>query len=189
MSTTANHPATAMPEAVLERSRSLIESFGWKWAKTYAGTAPHWYAERRKEPEDDFEELVGLIAEHGYRARFGKSTYTYLEPGDGFRYWTMTGKPRLTHVINRARVHNGPAEALERVKAAQQRQEQAKRDLVDAIREAIAAGVTQLQICEALGISRPTIWRWLKEGPPPQRAGKRRTINRRPRGAGGRAGI
>ena len=54
--------------------------------------------------------MVRHIREHGYRARFGRNTYTYFEPGDGYRYWTMGWPVEKTTLINRARVDGQPAQ-------------------------------------------------------------------------------
>ena len=91
-----------MPSDVQVWVRNFIEGRFWKFARTYAKTAPHSYTVRDwvLDPEDDFSTMVRLIREHGRAERFYSKTYYYLYL-DGQKYWTM-GKPvETTTLINR----------------------------------------------------------------------------------------
>ena len=75
-------------ERIVEREfQEQLESLPWKWSKTYARFAPHWYI-----LEEDYPEIVArmkaLIAEHGKQQRFRQTTkvFTYLIIG-AFKYW------------------------------------------------------------------------------------------------------
>jgi DNA-binding phage protein len=54
-----------------------------------------------------------------------------------------------------------PNPYLAKILAAQRRQEQARREFMTELREAIEAGVSPTEIAEATGIPRVTLWRWL----------------------------
>jgi len=76
----------------------------WRFAKTMADT-PHEYTVRGQTPDEEFEAFVRYTREHGYKARFGRSTYMYLNL-DGWKYWTMGWPVEKTIVINRAKLNN-----------------------------------------------------------------------------------
>ena len=53
----------------------------------------------------EFERFVMHIRRHGYKQRFGKSTYTYMDwPVDGVvhQFWTMGAPLDISIIINRA---------------------------------------------------------------------------------------
>jgi len=95
------------PEAA--RLGALIEGAVWHWAKTYAKTAPHWYTRRREwGSAEDFEWFVQLIADKGREEQFFRTSFTYLHPGDEYKYWVMDSDPTKVEIINRAEVSNVP---------------------------------------------------------------------------------
>ncbi len=89
----------------------FIDSADWVFAKTYAKTAPHEYAVRRKNPhlEDEFVYFVKFIREHGYEEMFWSKPYTCYNVGE-WKYWTMGDPVDETEIINRAAVKNSSEE-------------------------------------------------------------------------------
>lgn len=73
-----------------------LEGLPWKWSRTYARFAPHWYVLQEEYPET-FEKMQALIREHGKQQRFRRTTkvFSYLVIG-AFKYWTYGA------VLNRA---------------------------------------------------------------------------------------
>jgi hypothetical protein len=67
---------------------------------------PHAYIVKEKcRDAGEFERLVIHIRRHGYRQRFGRAWYTYLDwPVDGVihQFWTMGAPLSETIIINRA---------------------------------------------------------------------------------------
>jgi hypothetical protein len=88
------------PTEEREDGRAFIASAPWRFAKTMPDI-PHEYTVRGQIPEDEFNAFVLLIRRSGYKRRFGKTTYTYLNI-DGHRYWTMGAPLGATTIINRA---------------------------------------------------------------------------------------
>jgi len=74
-------PAWASAELV-----AALRAAPWRWAKTYAQTAPHYYLVARQDPE--------LVLAQPWR---DGRRYRYLEL-DGWKYWY------LTPVLNRERL-------------------------------------------------------------------------------------
>ena len=83
-----------------EDGRAFVARAPWRFAKTMSHI-PHEYTVRGQTPDDEFNEFVLLIRQVGYKRRFGKTTYTYLNI-DGRRYWTMGAPLEATTIINRA---------------------------------------------------------------------------------------
>jgi hypothetical protein len=77
-----------------------LEAHPWKFARTMART-PHWYTLRHQWDEFNFLRVVRYIREHGYQARFGSRTYTYLDAGE-YAYWSMPDEAGQIILINRA---------------------------------------------------------------------------------------
>ena len=77
----------------------------WIFAKTYADKAPHEYILRHKMNgnDEEFEQAVVYIREHGFKAKFWGNEYTYLNL-DGHLYWTMGDPVNETIVLNRCNV-------------------------------------------------------------------------------------
>ena len=89
------------PPMTLEELRAFIAGHAWRRASTMPHI-PHEYTLRAKaDDEAAFLRFVVHIRQHGYRGRFGKTTYTYLDV-DGYQYWTMGAPLATTILINRA---------------------------------------------------------------------------------------
>ena len=106
---TSDDPTAESIELTQEQLREFVRTSAWQFAKTMPAT-PHEYTLRQNAPDRKrFEEVVLYIRQEGYKAKYGKTTYTYLDI-DGWQYWTM-GAP-LNHpsgewctvLINRARI-------------------------------------------------------------------------------------
>jgi len=83
-------------------AEGFIARAPWRFAKTMADQ-PHEYTQRKDNPRDDFEAMVVHIREHGYRERYGRNYYKYLNVGE-WRYWTMGWPVTVTIIINRTRI-------------------------------------------------------------------------------------
>jgi hypothetical protein len=83
-----------------EDGESFVARAPWRFAKSMS-EIPHEYTVRGQTPDDEFNEFVLMIRRVGYKRRFGKTTYTYLNIG-GHRYWTMGAPLGETTIINRA---------------------------------------------------------------------------------------
>lgn len=87
-----------------EEARAFAESHKWKFASTYAKTAPHEYLVKKWLNEDDrlrFERLVQAINEHAVTGYFYGHTNNYLILGDQY-YWYMNYPDNLAvDLINR----------------------------------------------------------------------------------------
>ena len=80
--------ATSEPSMTDEECRAFVAQSRWKFAKSMPQT-PHYYTLRDESPDEEtFVRFVLHVRQHGYRAKFGKTTYTYLDL-DGWAYWTM----------------------------------------------------------------------------------------------------
>jgi hypothetical protein len=88
------------PTEERDDGRAFIATASWRCAKTMADI-PHEYTVRGQTSEDEFNAFVLLIRRSGYKRRFGKTSYTYLNI-DGHRYWTMGALLEATTIINRA---------------------------------------------------------------------------------------
>jgi len=98
----------ARPPAMTEEEvRAFIAESSWQFAKRMP-QMPHEYTLRRNaKDEAAFEHFVMNIRHHGYREKFGKTWYRYLDM-DGWKYWTMGAPLPKTILINRARIHPEP---------------------------------------------------------------------------------
>ena len=93
-----------MSQESLVRARAFIAKHPWKFAKTYAKTAPHEYLVLDRIPKEDHAEFmwfVGQIWQFGRKERFWRTFVTYLRI-DGKKYWTMDKTIEDTDLINRA---------------------------------------------------------------------------------------
>ena len=81
---------------------SYIEANEWVLARAMP-ESPHEYTSRGQTPVVFFEAFVRHINRHGSPGRYGKHTYTYCQIAS-WKYWTITGLPYYTRIINRARV-------------------------------------------------------------------------------------
>ena len=87
--------------------RQFIAERTWTYAKTMP-TFPHDYTLRKKHPDEaTFEKMVMHIRNVGYKKKFGKATYIYLDV-DGYCYWTMGDTLKGTILINRAKLPRPP---------------------------------------------------------------------------------
>ena len=93
-------PAASREE--LDRARTYIGSVRWQNAKTYEAFAPHEYTVRKWNPDldDEFVNFVELIRSAGYKEKWKKRWWTYLDVV-GHRYWTMGAPIEITIIINR----------------------------------------------------------------------------------------
>ena len=93
------------PTAVeFDAARALIAVCRWTYAKTVP-EAPHEYCLRAwlsPEHQADFDWFVALVAEHGYRGRFWRQQWVYLDVDDR-RYWESRTLDGSGAIINRAR--------------------------------------------------------------------------------------
>ena len=86
----------------------FVSRVGWRFASTMP-EIPHEYTVAGKAtagvppvPDAWYVWFTEQIAEHGYQAKFGGRTFTYLDV-DGWKYWSLTGHDGVT-IINRARL-------------------------------------------------------------------------------------
>jgi hypothetical protein len=85
----------------------FIDNSRWKYAKSMP-QMPHWYTLRAYAPDEAaFERFVMHVRLCGYRERFGKTWYTYLDV-DEWKYWTMGSPLDQTILINRAKIVPDP---------------------------------------------------------------------------------
>ena len=88
-------------------AREFIEQRRWREASTYRETAPHEYAVRKWETDEqgdrNFDRFVSLIRHFGYSDFYYKVRHIYWAI-DELKYWTMGWPVEETTVINRARV-------------------------------------------------------------------------------------
>lgn len=89
----------------IDRITSYIDSVEWKFAKTYANTAPHEYTIRKWNPnlDDMFVEMAQFIREWGYVEYFYRTPFRYFNFGE-LKYWTMNETIENTNIINRAMI-------------------------------------------------------------------------------------
>jgi hypothetical protein len=81
---------------------SIVNRMTWIWAKSFARFAPHWYTRRFDCNEDDYSRLYHAIKSKGVDEQFGRKTYRYIYPGDGYKYWVMTDDFSQSIITNRA---------------------------------------------------------------------------------------
>lgn len=86
--------------------RSFVKSNRWKFATTYATTAPHEYVVRGWMANVDFNKMVRLTRKYGVMEKFSTRLHPYLYL-DGWKYWTMGSPVHKTTVINRANADDG----------------------------------------------------------------------------------
>ena len=112
-----NVPASPGPPMTVEECRAFVANSHWKYAKSMPNN-PHYYTLRdQSQDETVFVRFVLHIRQAGYRKRFGKTTYSYLDL-DGWQYWTMGApigplgghNPNIhTTLINRAELNPAPS--------------------------------------------------------------------------------
>ena len=95
----------------------LAPSLEWTWARTYADSAPHWYAVLGTTPgmgAEDFVRAARVIRTFGQPGRFWRSTNIYLHDArTGKKWWTMDSALERTTLVNMAdaSVAYGPQDA------------------------------------------------------------------------------
>ena len=82
----------------MEELLKRIEKQYWKFAKTYAKTAPHEYMLKEWNPEL-FKAICNLIDAAGYEEHFYSVKFRYYNLGE-FKYW------RCEDILNRCKVEN-----------------------------------------------------------------------------------
>jgi hypothetical protein len=87
--------------------QKFIDNSRWKYAKSMP-QMPHWYTLRACAPdESEFERFVLHIRAVGYKEKFGRTWYTYLNVGE-WKFWTMGSPLDQTVLINRAKIVPDP---------------------------------------------------------------------------------
>lgn len=89
----------------IELIRKFVAEAKWRWARTYAKTAPHWYVlNPEKEGKDDtaFKLLLFANQHCGYWRKFFSREVPYFDL-DGFTYWGGYQDDRYCNLINRVR--------------------------------------------------------------------------------------
>ena len=87
------------------RARSFVEKVPWRFARTVP-EHPHWYALRAwlsPEQQPALDWFADVIVRHGYRGQFWGQEWTYLELGDGYKYWESKTLDKTGRIINRTR--------------------------------------------------------------------------------------
>jgi hypothetical protein len=107
MTTTAMMPPAGNPPALAADDERFLRGFiarsHWRFATTYAKTAPHYYTVNPAERGGsgaDFVAVVLLIRAHGVDRQFWSKTFRYLD-FEGHSYWECGGPPEDAGVINR----------------------------------------------------------------------------------------
>jgi hypothetical protein len=94
------------------RARSFVKNVPWRFARTVPEHR-HWYGLRAwlsPEHQTAFDWFADVIARHGYPGRFWGQDWTYLDFGDGFKYWESKTLDKTGRIINRAASDSpGPA--------------------------------------------------------------------------------
>lgn len=75
----------------------LAPTLKWKWARTYAKTAPHWYLQREigycTLTLEEYHRALSVIWTFGRLERFYRSANVYLhDEATGWKWWAM-GRP------------------------------------------------------------------------------------------------
>ena len=94
----------AIPVTELPELKALLATMPWRFAKTYATTAPHEYMVRGPVTEVAFCQLHAAIEAHGVNLKFGPYRGRYLNLGDGWKYWHMGKSLSWNRTLNRDRV-------------------------------------------------------------------------------------
>ena len=91
----------------LEEAKAFAEKHKWKFATTYAKTAPHEYLVKKKLSDEDrmlFERFVQTINKHSFVGYFYGHKNDYLILGDHY-YWYMDYPENLAvDLINRTTI-------------------------------------------------------------------------------------
>jgi hypothetical protein len=96
-------PRSSCPPAQLPFARAFLAGCTFVFAKSVPKN-PHSYLVRdRVKPElqADYRRFTGLIKKYGYKGRFLRVVYTYLDV-DEYRYWESPTLDRTGMILNRA---------------------------------------------------------------------------------------
>lgn len=83
-----------------DKINELLNSHPFQFAKTMP-TIPHEYTLRKHWNDQEFEQVVLFMREHGKEEKFYRKTFTYWY-ANGYKYWTMGAPVEKTILINRA---------------------------------------------------------------------------------------
>lgn len=91
-----------LTEQEIDRLRKYIEYVEWRFAKTYAKTAPHEYTipSWQQKFRDEFEYFVEIIREKGYDGEYWNVAYRYFQY-EGYKYWICFDTDDRVSIINR----------------------------------------------------------------------------------------
>jgi hypothetical protein len=93
------------PDLTAGDIESFIHGHEWRFAKSMAHI-PHAYVVKAKcRCPFEFQRFVIHIRKFGYRAKFGRTYYTYFDwmvDGTLYQFWTMGAPLEKTIIINRA---------------------------------------------------------------------------------------
>ena len=82
---------------------AALKAAPWTFAKTMP-YIPHEYPRLKQWPDKElWFEVVRYIWANGYKEKFGRRWYTYLNAG-GYKHWTMDPTVESTDLINRAKL-------------------------------------------------------------------------------------
>jgi hypothetical protein len=87
----------------LEWARAFVAKARWQFASSVPQT-PHEYSLDRWSEVGEFGEFSRLIRTYGHKERWqDRHTYTYLDIGDGLRYWLSPAVYGRGWIVNRAK--------------------------------------------------------------------------------------
>jgi hypothetical protein len=90
------------PSLTMDEMRAFIAGHSWKFATTFAKTAPHWYTlEKNCRSRVEFYRAVATIRRVGYGMHYHSGAMIYLDV-DNWYYWTCGYPVEDTELINRA---------------------------------------------------------------------------------------
>lgn len=79
---------------------SFAPTLRWRWAKTYADSAPHWWVRQGRTPgltRAEFLRAVGVIFTFGEPGKFFSKANLYLvNPRGNLKCWAMPSDPFVT---------------------------------------------------------------------------------------------
>jgi hypothetical protein len=107
--TLIDRPRT-VPAVELPFARAFVAACPFRFAKSVPNN-PHEYCLRSwlgDDLQDDYDRFTDLIAEYGYRGRFLRVTYRYIDVEDK-RYWLSKELFGPGEIINRASNQDAPS--------------------------------------------------------------------------------
>jgi hypothetical protein len=93
------------------RAGVFVAKVPWRFARTVPEHTHEYCLRAWLSPEHQtaFDWFTDLIARHGYTGRFWGHGWTYLDLGDGFKYWESKTLDNTGRIINRARTRQSGA--------------------------------------------------------------------------------